>query len=226
MELIQKLEILRKCNENLRVLFPEQHVDIQLEEIEKVYVRNVLSFEADAKTKKGSKDGFLTGIQYFVSANLSGIEVCVARSEGCTKACLVFAGRGRFYWTTRQRAIKTLAYIFDKPRYGETLKKSIKKLIKRAEKLNMVPVVRLNGTSDLLWDLNTDIIQSFPEVQFYDYTKIVRRLDFKRPENYHLTFSLSENNDLDALKALSKGVSVAVVFAGEDRKSTRLNSSH
>ena len=76
----------------------------------------------------------------------------------------------------------------------------------------MIPVVRLNGTSDILWELNSDIIQSFPNLQFYDYTKISKRFSFAIPANYHLTFSLSESNDNDALKVLGLGHSIAAVF--------------
>jgi hypothetical protein len=133
-------------------------------------------------------------------------------SAGCKAACLFTAGRGAFASITRARIIKTLAYHFDKPRFVETIKKSIRSLIVKAENKGMTPVVRLNGTSDILWERTTDILQSFPNLQFYDYTKMGKRFLFNIPSNYHLTFSLAENNDADARLALSKGYSVAAVF--------------
>ena len=149
---------------------------------------------------------------YFAPANLSGVEVCPKRSTGCSAACLFSAGRGQFYSVTRARIVKTLAYHFDKLRFTDTIKKSIASLVVKATKLGLVPVVRLNGTSDILWERNTDIMESFPNVQFYDYTKIGQRFKFSIPKNYHLTFSLSESNDKDALLVLSKGYNVAAVF--------------
>jgi hypothetical protein len=53
----------------------------------------------------------------------------------------------------------------------------------------------------------------FPAVQFYDYTKVTKRLTRETlPANYHLTFSLSENNDAAAGEVLAAGGNVAVVF--------------
>jgi hypothetical protein len=156
--------------------------------------------------------GYLTGIIYFAPSKLSGINMCPMASKGCIASCLFSAGRGRFYSITRARIIKTLAYHFDKPRFVETIKKSIKSLLVKAKNKDLIPVVRLNGTSDILFERNTDIIQSFPDVQFYDYSKVVKRILFNIPSNYHLTFSLSESNETDAKLALSKGYNVAAVF--------------
>jgi hypothetical protein len=52
-----------------------------------------------------------------------------------------------------------------------------------------------------------------PAVQFMDYTKdIARVLDPGRPANYHLTFSRSEANEAECLRALETGHNVTVVF--------------
>jgi hypothetical protein len=77
--------------------------------------------------------------------------------------------------------------------------------------------VRLNGTSDLSpeqFKLNgKTILEIFPEVQFYDYTKVFNRvrLTSKYP-NYDLTFSYSGTNMVDTLAALENGVRAAIVF--------------
>ncbi len=52
----------------------------------------------------------------------------------------------------------------------------------------------------------------FSDVQFYDYTKIVKTFDRVLPANYHLTFSRSESNQAEVLKVLANGGNVAVVF--------------
>jgi hypothetical protein len=51
----------------------------------------------------------------------------------------------------------------------------------------------------------------FPEVQFYDYTKINNR-KVSHIKNYHLTFSKADGNDMDTRLAISNGMNVAVVF--------------
>ena len=82
--------------------------------------------------------------------------------------------------------------------------------------MQLVPCVRLNGTSDLPWeriavnDNGQTILALFPDVQFYDYTKVPNRRNL--PANYHLTFSLAESNLSDATSELANGRSVAVVF--------------
>jgi hypothetical protein len=50
-----------------------------------------------------------------------------------------------------------------------------------------------------------------PDVQFYDYTKVLNYLDHNK-KNYHVTFSDSGTNDQDQLAAIAKGANIAVVF--------------
>jgi len=212
MDTMKRNALLAKVNNDLRLQFGRKHTRITHADVEAVYTRNVLGIQADAKTSKGVNAGYLTGILYLAPASLSGVNVCPKSSAGCRAACLFSAGRGRFYAINRARVVKTLAYHFDAPRFVQAIKKSIKSLITKANNRGLIPVVRLNGTSDILWERNTDIIQSFSGVQFYDYSKIVKRVLFDIPKNYHLTFSLSESNEADARLALAKGYNVAVVF--------------
>ena len=91
----------------------------------------------------------------------------------------------------------------------------IRKAIAYAATRGLKPVFRLNGTSDIRWKRVEacglpNVMAHFPHVQFYDYTKIANRRDV--PANYHLTFSLAENNDPQAFAALANGLNVAVVF--------------
>jgi len=50
-----------------------------------------------------------------------------------------------------------------------------------------------------------------PDVQFYDYSKVLNYLDHGK-KNYHVTFSDSGTNQQDQQAAIKKGVNVAVVF--------------
>jgi hypothetical protein len=100
--------------------------------------------------------------------------------------------------------------------FFEQLVREIKNAIKLSAKQGMTPVFRLNGTSDLAWEKyevadGKNIFQMFPQVQFYDYTKILGRKVAHIP-NYHLTFSAADGNDADVLKAIAQGMNVATVF--------------
>ena len=100
--------------------------------------------------------------------------------------------------------------------------KDIEALIRKADRLGVKPCVRLNGTSDIQWetielDNGKNIFEEFPNVIFYDYTKIPTR-KVSKFKNYHLTWSYSEANQkyADYFKtALDKGMNVAVVFKNE-----------
>jgi hypothetical protein len=77
--------------------------------------------------------------------------------------------------------------------------------------------VRLNGTSDLSPEQfhldGKNILELFPDVQFYDYTKIFKRIQLaKKHSNYDITFSFSGNNIAESLLALEQEIRVAVVF--------------
>jgi hypothetical protein len=163
------------------------------------------------KTTKGEKLGVLTGILYLAPAKISGYEVCPKRSAGCTAACLFTAGMGAFSNVQEARINKTKRYFEDRPGFMDQLKKDINALVKKAKKLDMKPAIRLNGTSDINW-VASGVIDSYPEIQFYDYTKVVNRLEKELPKNYNLTFSRSEDNEKDCEKALELGFNVAAVF--------------
>jgi hypothetical protein len=88
--------------------------------------------------------------------------------------------------------------------------------IKQAEKKGLIPAFRLNGTSDLSWEKyevaeGKNIFQMFPDVQFYDYTKVLGRKVSHIP-NYHLTFSQADGNIEDVIKAKEAGMNIATVF--------------
>lgn len=61
-----------------------------------------------------------------------------------------------------------------------------------------------------------NIFELFPFVRFNDYTKSAKRvyafLRGELPANYHLTFSRSETNEIDARALANSGANVAVVF--------------
>ncbi len=172
---------------------------------------------ANPKIQKGAKLGYLSFILHLAPADLSGREVCPKRTKGCTAACLNTAGRGGMFKkgaTTNMiqeaRKRKTRQFFEDRTGFMAQLEKDIKLGIKQAARLGLTPVFRLNGTSDLSWE-KYGIIEKFPQVQFYDYTKVLGRKVAHLP-NYHLTFSAADGNDADVAKAIAQGMNVAMVF--------------
>ncbi len=172
---------------------------------------------ANPKIQKGTKLGYLSFILHLAPATLSGKETCPKRTAGCTAACLNTAGRGGMFRKgentniiQQARIRKTKMFFEAREAFMAQLEKDIKLGIKQAAKLGLTPVFRLNGTSDLAWE-KYGIIEKFPGVQFYDYTKVLGRKVAHLP-NYHLTFSAADGNDADVEKAVAQGMNVAAVF--------------
>lgn len=183
--------------------------------------KTLLSVSKDAKTAKGEKVGVLTGIMYLAPHTLSGYQVCPSATEGCKAACLYTAGQGIYSNVQASRLNRTRWFFEERTSFMETLVADIQRLVRKATKEKMIPTVRLNGTSDIAWEkiavtidgvTYRSLMVAFPDIQFYDYTKILgRKLALSLP-NYHLTFSLAESNDFLAVKALDEGYNVAVVM--------------
>jgi hypothetical protein len=174
--------------------------------------RTLLTCE-NAKTSKGEKigSGYRTGIMYLAPHFLSGVlNLCLFASPGCIFSCLNTAGRGGFTKIQLVRIAKTLFYAKCREAFLNSLRFDIRRLIRQAARLGMTPVVRVNGTSDI-WKLAAQMAREFPQIQFYDYTKLPKPWQRILP-NYHLTFSRSEKNESDCYDALNHGVNVAVVF--------------
>lgn len=179
------------------------------------------------KVLKGQAQGYNTYILHLAPADVSGYETCAKRTAGCTAACLNTAGRGGMFkrgesTNVIQEARKRKTQMFFEERAGfmEWLVKDIELAIKQSARLGLIPVFRLNGTSDLAFEkyevvrngkLFRNVFAAFPEVQFYDYTKILGR-KVKDIPNYQLTFSAADGNDSDVYKAIAEGLNVAVVF--------------
>ena len=132
------------------------------------------------------------------------------------------------------RIRKTKMFFENRVEFMATLVKDIELGIKQSARLGLIPVFRLNGTSDLAFEkyevvrngkLFRNIFAAFPEVTFYDYTKILGR-KISEIANYSLTFSAADGNDSDVNKAIAQGYNVAVVFGlkkTQDMPETYLN---
>ena len=180
----------------------------------------------NAKTVKGDGAEYLTGILYMtpwkVSVRGKRLNSCsMAEEAGCVEACLNTAGRGAMNSVQAARERKAQWFYRDRETFMVQLMQDIAKFQKYCVKRDIQPVIRLNGTTDIRWELvklgwlnGLTIFELFPRVEFYDYTKIANRNVAHIP-NYHLTWSYSGASPRYAAMmqtALDRGMNVATVF--------------
>jgi len=170
---------------------------------------------SSAKVEKGGKKTVLTA-QMFLSppGDQSGVDLCPL-SGACEKICIIETGNLATNKEGRPARIgKTLWFWLFRAQFLAALDKQIRAFVKRAKKEGKKPALRLNGTSDVLWE-TYGVPQRHPDVQMYDYTKLPVNARRNRPPNYHLTYSFSE--DKKSMKMarewLAAGGNVAVVVA-------------
>jgi hypothetical protein len=177
------------------------------------------------KTVKGMVRGFNTYILHLAPSTLSGYQTCPKATPGCAAACLNIAGRGGMFKRGENtnaiqeaRIRKTRMFFEQRALFLSQLVQDVELALRQSAKLGLTPVFRLNGTSDIAFEKIRvyrngvefrNIMTAFPDVQFYDYTKIAGR---NVPLNYHLTFSAADGNDVDVTNAINNSMSVAVVF--------------
>lgn len=131
--------------------------------------------------------------------------VCPHASVGCIATCLNHQGLASIFESIRLARVKrTKLWYENRELFLSTLREEL-------SKLSGFCAIRLNVFSDIPWE-QFGIIDEFPELQFYDYSKNPKRVGAVRP-NYWVTYSRSETNEVDCLNLLAMGKNVAVVFA-------------
>ena len=190
----------------------------------------LLSINQDSKTIKGLEKGYLTGIMYLAPHTLGGKNICpFAKAAGCIEACLNTAGRGIFNNVQKARLNRTKLFHSDINAFMLKLAIEIEALEKTAIKNGLIPVIRLNGLSDINWEdirfnyefihnkiRSVTIFELFPDIQFYDYTKNPNRDNL--PKNYDLTFSYSNKPEFQKFNdiAIKKGMRLSAVFSDKN----------
>jgi hypothetical protein len=188
---------------------------------------------SNAKTSKGEKLGYITGVTYLIPADgAGGPNICAfSGAAGCVIPCLVSAGRGAMSNVYEGRLRRTHLFHHQRDLFIQAVVRDIKRLVAKARRENMTPLVRLNGTSDIRWEKfpvvvdglhYQHIFDAFPDVQFYDYTKNPYRYSAygkEWPKNYDLTFSYSGRPEFRKYVdvALEQGMRMAVVFRHRDK---------
>ena len=197
----------------------------------------------NAKTVKG--DGiYETAIMYLAPYTISGKNVCpMAETAKCHAACLYSAGRGAFNSVQAARIAKAQRYHANRELFLAQLVDDLSGFVAYCRRRGVKPAVRLNGTSDIQWEIGhpvkrvhyrangiegahlvdyASIFDAFPEVQFYDYTKLAKRAFRALPVNYSLVLSYSEANPDYATSIMqahgSTRANVAVVFRDKETR--------
>jgi len=181
-----------------------------------------------AKAIKADKYGWLNAINYMAPHDTAGVgNLCPNASEGCKALCLgMYSGQAAMVTdlengtnvVRESRIAKSQYFMDERQAFMAEMADHVRAMIRKADRENKKLAVRPNGSTDIAFErIPTDNGQPlpirFPEIQFVDYTKNMRRvLDPNRPANYHLTFSLSETNKAEAEQVLAAGFNVAVVF--------------
>lgn len=203
--------------------------DAPVEELTTSYLIGASSHKLEV-SNKAMGGRFLSSILYLLQDNLSGINVCPWATKSCRDICLgTHSGHACMVKTGNvtnhvqiARMKRTILFAKHREVFMAILSKEVGALVRKAEKKEVTPAFRFNGTSDLPLE-NYGILEKFPMVQFYDYTKSLKRmksfLNGDMPTNYHLTFSYTPENEDKALEVLQLGGNVAVVFNEKLRKS-------
>ena len=133
--------------------------------------------------------------------------------SNCSSCCVANNGNAQIFSSVMEARIKkTLAFKLDTDAFLDALVVEISTAINESVRNGNIPTFRLNTYSDIRWELykieGLNIFELFPNITFYDYSKIPNR---RVPKNYEITYSFWGNlNHLQ--KALNNNQNVAIVF--------------
>ena len=170
------------------------------------------------KVRKGRKEGWWTAVMYASPYTEAGIDVCASSTAGCQTACLGHStGQLTGMIQRARRMRRTLHHLLFPRSFAGQMFQEIGMFAADSFQQGLKPTFRLNGSSDIAWELprNGAIPQTFPNFQFYDYTKLPfkgrqRAVDL---DNYRLLYSYSEASGAleQSIEYLKNKGNVAVV---------------
>ena len=177
---------------------------------------------SSVKVEKGRSMGILSAVAYLAPAYSGGIKVggkafnaCPSATKGCRAGCLgEHSGRLAMGASANSRRWKLALYLAAPDIFRALVEREIAALERNAKRLGTVAAVRMDGATDLGIAQALALPASFPNVRFYDYTKVGARIEAWEPSaNYHLSYSANEGRDSQRLAALAieKGLSVAAI---------------
>lgn len=193
----------------------------------------------DNFTMDGKKLIFEPYLINLLPASQSGFNLCICATKECAATCLHTAGNiGALVDKTMSRLRKSWFIALDNEQAFKQIAKQIANKKKKVDEFNKTSkdsrkqmIVRLNGTSDLIWRAMTgeggNLFEMFPDIIYYDYSKMDEIKNFIRgevldkdgnslgkfPSNYHLTLSYGGSHGMDNYRqVLASGENLAVPF--------------
>jgi hypothetical protein len=180
------------------------------------------------KANKNITIGYNTYFLSLAHSDISGYNVCPFANKlkakennknksTCSSICVGGNGFAQIFKSVMEARIrKTKLYFENRELFFKQLIQDIEKAIKQSIKANRIPTFRLNAYSDIMFEkikinhnnkVYNNIFEIFPNIKFYDYSKIPNR---KTPENYEITYSYYGNKN--HLNKEINNKNVAIVF--------------
>lgn len=175
------------------------------------------------KGVKAETQGYLQAMLYMAPHTLAGGKtVCPHSTPACREGCLYTAGRGKTPRVQGARLRRTRMFLADREAFLLALIDELDRMQRGAWLNGLKLAIRLNGTSDIRWELEAlhgqTIFERFPHATFFDYTRIPA-WHRETPANWRLTHSLADQDAGYALAHLAMGRNVAAIVPDEDRLS-------
>ena len=167
---------------------------------------------------------YISQIVYLLQAGLSGYNLCPHATKSCKEICLGtnsgHAAMVKHGEKTNKvqisRLKKTILFKQYPDVFFSRLERELTNLEKRATKKGVKAAFRFNGCSDIPFHAFSRIVEKFPNIMFYDYTKnffmMKQFLKGNLPSNFHLTFSFAPEKEEQAETILNLGGNVAIAF--------------
>lgn len=193
---------------------------------EPTYVKKIVADgDLNPKTRKNGKvskvKSYGISLAPAMASGLLRFNNCTGAVWGCIVNCLFNTGRGGSDVVRNSRIARTVAMVLCPDWFDNKLRRELDKIVAKQADGETVGV-RPNMFSDNMWE-RTGIIDDYPTITFYDYTKIASRAGWLRP-NYYVTYSYKgTTQSLQAAQRIldEKIASVSVVFYEDDGKCGR-----
>jgi hypothetical protein len=183
---------------------------------------------SNTKLRKSQGAGYRLVSLSLAPADSSGTgNVCPQASAGCRAICVgEHTGLATIFKSIMEARTRRTDFWHASPEaFIRQLKDELRHEQHIAERHGEYLIARLNTFSDIVWEASRyHVPQDFPEVTFYDFTKLHSRLG-KQPQNYTLCASWSEEPKHQAacIEILEHGKgTVAVPFANVGKYVSRL----
>ena len=145
---------------------------------------------------------------------------CSMATLGCGTNCLNESGHGQPHMMSDgihhvhvARVLRTLIWFKYRDQFKAKMQREIESQRVKAYRMDAIPVIRPNGTSDLRFEsLWPELFAENPDFVFYDYSKDMSR-NVSHIANYSLCYSVSEKTtESDIQTAFANGLNCVVVL--------------